>query len=163
MLWTSDKINFEHAHQKLCKTIPSTKIVWGIVNNASIAFVGAVEWVPLENFKTNADVNYLTCFCNEDFLASYPKVESSYGATQSAVEGFSDRLRLEMKKSGLKVSLIESSSYTRATQLLTKKVSRQADEYWEGSSEEVRSAYGEKTFRRAYEGYINHGVSLKVH
>lgn len=50
-----------------------------------------------------------------------------------------------------------------ATQLLTKEMlTRQADSCWEGLSEEIRSAYGEETFRQSFEGYMNHGVRLPV-
>ena len=31
--------------------------LWGLVNNAGIAYLGPIEWTPLEHFKRTADVN----------------------------------------------------------------------------------------------------------
>ncbi|XP_042889688.1 D-beta-hydroxybutyrate dehydrogenase, mitochondrial-like [Penaeus japonicus] len=159
------------------KLLPDDEVLWGIVNNAGIAYMGAVEWVPLKDFKTSTEVNYLGLVAaTKTFLPLIRRSKgrvvnisslvgglavlwfSPYIGTKYAVEGFSDCLRLEMRKFGVKVSLIEPSSYIAATQLLTKEMlTRQADSCWEGLSEEIRSAYGEETFRQSFEGYMNHG------
>lgn len=167
----------EEALKNVEKLLPDDEVLWGIVNNAGIAFVGAVEWVSLEKYKRTAEVNYFGLVAaTKTFLPLIRRSKGrvvniasvlggmglawfgSYGGTKHAVEGFSDCLRLEMRKFGVKVSQIEPSSYLTATQLLTKeRITGQADECWEGLSEEIRSAYGEEAFRKAYEGYMNHG------
>ncbi|MBB5031579.1 SDR family oxidoreductase [Prosthecobacter vanneervenii] len=98
----------------------------GVVNNAGIALAGPLEFMPLDAFQRQFDVNVLglvavtqavlplirksrgrvvlmgsnSGFMCEPFLAGY-------GATKHAVEAIADSLRIELRPWGIEVALIE--------------------------------------------------------
>ncbi|WP_395744508.1 SDR family oxidoreductase [Prosthecobacter sp.] len=98
----------------------------GVVNNAGIALAGPLEFMPLEAFQKQFEVNVLglvavtqavmplirasrgrivlmgsnSGFMCEPFLAGY-------GATKHAVEAIADSLRIELRTWGIEVALIE--------------------------------------------------------
>lgn len=98
----------------------------GVVNNAGIALAGPLEFMPLEAFEKQFEVNVLgliavtqavlpmirasrgrivltgsnSGFMCEPFLAGY-------GATKHALEAIADSLRIELRPWGIEVALIE--------------------------------------------------------
>jgi len=98
----------------------------GVVNNAGIALAGPLEFMPLEAFQKQFEVNVLgliavtqavmalirasrgrivltgsnSGFMCEPFLAGY-------GATKHALEAIADSLRIELRPWGIDVALIE--------------------------------------------------------
>jgi NAD(P)-dependent dehydrogenase (short-subunit alcohol dehydrogenase family) len=100
--------------------------LYGVVNNAGIALAGPLEFMPLEAFERQFEINVLglvavtqavmpairaargrivlmgsnSGFMCEPFLAGY-------GATKHALEAIADSLRIELRPWGIGVALIE--------------------------------------------------------
>ncbi len=98
----------------------------GVVNNAGIALAGPLEFMPMEAFERQFEINVLglvavtqaampliraghgrivlmgsnSGFMCEPFLAGY-------GATKHALEAIADSLRIELRPWGIEVALIE--------------------------------------------------------
>ena len=72
---------------------------------------------------------------------------SAYCLTKYGVEAVSDCLRLEMKRFGVDVVIIEPGNFIAGTALFSGDVvQRQTKALWDNMSEEVRNAYGEDYF-----------------
>jgi NAD(P)-dependent dehydrogenase (short-subunit alcohol dehydrogenase family) len=98
----------------------------GIVNNAGIAVAGPVEFVPLEQWRRQLDINVLGVVSmvqaflpllreNRGRIVSVGSLggrlaqpmAAPYCASKFALEAISDALRVELKPWGISVSLIE--------------------------------------------------------
>lgn len=137
-------------------------VLWGIVNNAGVSAFGETEWLPLEVFRRIADVNYFGLVSStKTFLPLVRRAEgrvvnvssmlgrmvypmgSPYIATKYAVEGYSNCLRLEMRRWGVHVCTIEPGNLLRATRISTKEhMKDQAEKMWSSMSEELREELG---------------------
>ncbi|XP_060586050.1 D-beta-hydroxybutyrate dehydrogenase, mitochondrial-like [Ruditapes philippinarum] len=151
--------------------------VWALVNNAGVNFVGDIEFSTMEQFKRVAEVNQfgvirltkailplvrkckgrvinVTSAEGRICLPSY----SVYGSTKYAVESFSDCLRLEMRKFGVGVIIIEPGDYAGTTGMLSAKslhkLRKEMDTMWGNASEEVKSVYGKDYFDAVYAGTV---------
>lgn len=72
---------------------------------------------------------------------------SSYCVSKYGVEAFTDCLRQEMYKWGVKVITIEPGNFVAATGIFTKEgVERRGQEMWEQAPETVRADYGKVLF-----------------
>ncbi|XP_018422822.1 PREDICTED: D-beta-hydroxybutyrate dehydrogenase, mitochondrial-like [Nanorana parkeri] len=142
------------------------KGLWGLVNNAGIATFGEVEFTSLDTYKETADVNLwgtirvtkavlplirrskgrVVCMASMLGRMGSPS-RSSYCISKYGVEAFSDCLRQEMYKWGVKVITIEPGNFIAATGIFTKEgVERRGEEMWEQASEIVRADYGRVHF-----------------
>lgn len=102
------------------------KGLWGLINNAGILVIGPIEWVPMAEYKRNAEVNlwgsievtktFLPLIKKEKgrvvMVSSIagvvsPKAFSPYTISKYGVEAFADSLRREMHTFGVQVSIIE--------------------------------------------------------
>ncbi len=122
--------------------------LFGLINNAGIAIASPLEFIPIEAFQEQMDVNVTGLL--RVTQASLPLLRltqgriinigsvsgkvttplvGAYAASKHAVEAISDALRRELKSSGVRVSLIEPGmiktpiwerSKDRAFQLLDK-------------------------------------------
>ncbi|KAM5164731.1 D-beta-hydroxybutyrate dehydrogenase, mitochondrial-like [Mantella aurantiaca] len=139
---------------------------WGLVNNAGIATFGEVEFTSLDTYKETADVNmWGTVRVTKAFLPLIRRSKgrvvcmasmfgrmgcpsrSSYCISKYGVVAFSDCLRQEMYKWGVKVITIEPGNFIAATGIFTKEgVERRGQEMWEQASEIVRADYGKIYF-----------------
>ncbi|XP_074659878.1 retinol dehydrogenase 7-like [Tubulanus polymorphus] len=135
--------------------------LWGLVNNAGIFQVGPIEMTSQEIIvKKVFDINFhgmvrtVRTFLPllrqsrgrivnmSSFTGRVPMEEFGvYVASKYAIEGYSDVLRLEMKKFGVKVSLVEPGGYkTNLAASLTMK-----EELWNASLPSIRDdVYGRK-------------------
>ncbi|XP_022100733.1 D-beta-hydroxybutyrate dehydrogenase, mitochondrial-like [Acanthaster planci] len=140
--------------------------LWAIVNNAGLSTFGEVEWCSLAVFKRMAEVNVwggiraikaflplirkakgrivqMTSGLGRQALAG----RSCYVLTKYAMEGFSQCLRYEMRRWGVRVSIIEPGNFIAATGIFTQeRIHQIASQMWEDASEETRQAYGKETF-----------------
>ncbi|XP_043926649.1 D-beta-hydroxybutyrate dehydrogenase, mitochondrial [Protopterus annectens] len=144
------------------------KSLWGIVNNAGIATFGEIEFTAMEKYKEAADVNlWGTVRVTKAFLPLIRRAKgrvvnmssqagrmclinrSTYCITKFGVEAFSDCLRYEMHRWGVKVCIIEPGNFIAATGIFTReKVQVQADEMWNSAPDTVREDYGKAHFNR---------------
>ncbi|XP_072264292.1 D-beta-hydroxybutyrate dehydrogenase, mitochondrial-like [Pyxicephalus adspersus] len=142
------------------------KGLWGLVNNAGIATFGEVEFTSLDTYMETADVNlWGTVRVTKAFLPLIRRSKgrvvcmasmlgrmgspsrSSYCISKYGVEAFSDCLRQEMYKWGVKVITIEPGNFIAATGIFTKDgVERRGEEMWEQASETIRVDYGRVHF-----------------
>uniref|UniRef100_UPI00398E598B D-beta-hydroxybutyrate dehydrogenase, mitochondrial n=1 Tax=Pristiophorus japonicus TaxID=55135 RepID=UPI00398E598B len=134
------------------------KGLWGLVSNAGISSWGEVEWKNIQDYQREADVNLWGSiriaiafiallqqskgrFIFMSSISAYIHSGgcSSYSITKCGIETFSDCLRIEMKKFGIKVSIIEPGNYTFATNILQVKTT---EEVWNKLKDSLKSIYG---------------------
>ncbi|XP_066999152.2 D-beta-hydroxybutyrate dehydrogenase, mitochondrial [Anabrus simplex] len=155
---------------------PGATGLWALVNNATWASFGEVEWVPFAVLKKAADVNLLSVIrLTQVFLPLLRKTKgrvvnlvsilgriaspfrSAYCTTKFGVEAFSECLRLEMRRWGVDVVVVEPGDYTTGNTWFTNDtLLEQARLMWKTMSEEARKEYGEDYFEqkvRALETY----------
>jgi NAD(P)-dependent dehydrogenase (short-subunit alcohol dehydrogenase family) len=101
----------------------------GLVNNAGIAVGGPLEFIPLDNFRNQIEVNLTGQLAViQEFLPLLRKgkgtivniasiggrvalpINGPYNASKFALEALSDSLRLELQPWGIKVAVIEPGS-----------------------------------------------------
>lgn len=132
----------------------------GVVNNAGIAVAGPLEFIDIEAFQHQLDVNVTGVLRTTQ--AMLPLIRQSgrgrivnmssiagrvalpivgpYNASKFALEALSDSLRRELRPWGIEVALIEPG--TVATPIWDKGID-QANELERESPPEVRERYGE--------------------
>ncbi|CAM4596588.1 unnamed protein product [Lepidochelys olivacea] len=157
------------------------KGLWGLVNNAGVSAFGEVEFTSIDKYKEVADVNlWGTVRVTKAFLPLVRRAKgrvvnitsmlgrmaspsrSSYCISKFGVAAFSDCLRQEMYRWGVRVILIEPSNFVAATGILTREsIEAQAEELWRGASKTVREDYGKPYFTRQItlmKTFINSGL-----
>ncbi|XP_029883763.1 D-beta-hydroxybutyrate dehydrogenase, mitochondrial-like isoform X4 [Aquila chrysaetos chrysaetos] len=87
---------------------------------------------------------------------------SCYCISKFGVAAFSDCLRQEMYRWGVRVILVEPSNFVAATGILTAdSIDKQADALWRGASDTVQEDYGREYFTRhvaLMKSFINSGL-----
>ena len=102
------------------------------INNAGIGIGGPIEFCKIEDVQKQMDVNFMgmvrwlshvvpamrkqgfgkiLCISSIGGLIGLP-YQGAYSASKFAMEGFCDALRLELRKSGVSVSLIEPGDFS---------------------------------------------------
>jgi NAD(P)-dependent dehydrogenase (short-subunit alcohol dehydrogenase family) len=131
----------------------------GLVNNAGIAVAGPLEFIDLDDFKRQLDVNVTGVLRTTQAMMPLLRLARGrivnissiggrvaiplvgpYNASKFALEGMSDSLRRELRPWGMHVALIEPGAV--ATPIWDKGV-EQADEIERDAPPEVRERYGE--------------------
>ncbi|MBN3308017.1 BDH protein, partial [Amia calva] len=154
--------------------------LWALVNNAGVSTFGEVEFTSMETYKQVTEVNlWGTIRVTKAFLPLIRRAKgrvinlaSMYGRMSNAlrspycvskygVEAFSDCLRYEMRKWGVKVIVIEPGNFIVATGILTRDiVSTTADKLWREAPKVVQEDYGKAHFDRhiaVVKSYCNSG------
>ncbi|XP_018425098.1 PREDICTED: retinol dehydrogenase 16-like [Nanorana parkeri] len=161
---------------KWASTLVKEKGLWGLVNNAGIGIPGGTnEWLTKDDFMKVINVNLLgTVDVILHFLPLIRKARGrivnvssvagrinitggGYCISKYGIESFSDSLRREMYRFGVKVCIIEPgffSTQITSTDLHKENIKR----CWEKSSEEIREAYGEEYFRKICSSSDNVGA-----
>ncbi|XP_056421341.1 D-beta-hydroxybutyrate dehydrogenase, mitochondrial-like [Hyla sarda] len=142
------------------------KGLWGLVNNAGISTFGEVEFTSLDTYKEIAEVNLwgtirvtkaflplirqgkgrVVCMASMLGRMGCPS-RSSYCVSKYGVEAFSDCLRQEMYKWGVKVIIVEPGNFVAATGIFTRDgVEKRGQDMWDQASETVRDDYGKINF-----------------
>ncbi|KAL4635874.1 D-beta-hydroxybutyrate dehydrogenase, mitochondrial-like [Arapaima gigas] len=144
------------------------KGLWAVVNNAGVSTFGEVEFTSMETYKQMMDVNlWGTVRVTKAFLplirqakGRVVNVASIYGRMGNAlrspycvskygVEAFSDCLRYEMKRWGVKVIVIEPGNFIAATGILNRDVvAATADKLWKEAPSDVQKDYGKVHFEQ---------------
>ncbi|XP_077994886.1 17-beta-hydroxysteroid dehydrogenase type 6-like [Glandiceps talaboti] len=153
--------------QQALKTVTDKlqgKGLWGLINNAGVFSFMDVELTPVHIYEEMMEVNCLGVVrMTKTFLplirqctgrvvnvsSTYGRVPlmgmSAYGISKAGVEMFSDVLRQEMKKWGIKVSLVEPYGYLTATTSVDKmEVAYRA--MIANLSDDMRQLYGTQYF-----------------
>ncbi|XP_027739767.1 D-beta-hydroxybutyrate dehydrogenase, mitochondrial-like isoform X1 [Empidonax traillii] len=157
------------------------KGLWGLVNNAGVSTFGEVEFANLDNYKKVAEVNlWGTVRVTKAFLPLIRRAKgrvvnitsmlgrmvspsrSCYCVSKFGVAAFSDCLRQEMYRWGVRVILVEPSNFVAATGILTAEgIDKQAEALWSGASDTVREDYGGEYFTRhvaMMKSFVNSGL-----
>ena len=136
--------------------------LWGIVNNAGIGDPGLVEWQTVEQMKKVVDVNlWGTVSVTKEFLPLVKKASgrivnvasalsrfsiagsSAYSMSKFGVVAFSDALRVEMRRFGVSVHLIEPGFFrTNLTNPVKQK--KALDTMWAAISSDLKHDYGKE-------------------
>uniref|UniRef100_A0A674J6B7 Uncharacterized protein n=1 Tax=Terrapene triunguis TaxID=2587831 RepID=A0A674J6B7_9SAUR len=130
---------------------------WGLVNNAGISTFGETGWLPMEKYEKFVDVNLLGCIRttlaflpllrkykgnpNPIVTAYFTLGNGIYSMTKAAIEKFCDALRLEMKKFGVLVCVIQPGNYARSTNV---QPPVNAEQIWNELSEEEKAVYNKE-------------------
>ncbi|XP_069614611.1 retinol dehydrogenase 16-like [Ranitomeya imitator] len=141
------------------------KGLWGLVNNAGIANpVAPNEWLTKEDFAKILDVNILGLI--DVTLKMLPIIRRARGRvvniasvagrisligggyclSKYGVEAFSDSLRREICRFGIKVCIVEPGYFKT---LITRPEPHMGklQYFWEKASDEVRNAYGQQFYK----------------
>ena len=128
LLDVSDPKSILKAKQEICRSVGDTRLL-GIVNNAGIAFLSPLEFVPIDSLRCLFEVNVFGLLAvtqaflplvrqargrivnvsSEAVLAIAP-FHGPYSASKLAINGLSDALRRELKPLGVQVSVIIAGS-----------------------------------------------------
>ncbi|PKK26297.1 D-beta-hydroxybutyrate dehydrogenase, mitochondrial [Columba livia] len=132
---------------------------WGLVNNAGISTFGETGWLSMEKYEKFADVNLLGSIRTtlaflpllrkykgrivfmSSIIAYFSLGNGIYSMTKAAIERFCDALRLEMKKFGVRVCIIQPGNYARSTKI---QPPISAEEIWNDLSEEEKAVYNKE-------------------
>ncbi|ESO91235.1 hypothetical protein LOTGIDRAFT_105518, partial [Lottia gigantea] len=117
--------------------------LWGVVNNAGINFVGPIELTNIQQIHRVCDVHLFgTVRVTKAFLPLLRQSKgriinmsslrgvtlraklAAYGMSKAGIETFSDSLRLEMARFGIKVSIIQPGNFGQCTAIANKDVVR---------------------------------------
>ncbi|XP_078062357.1 D-beta-hydroxybutyrate dehydrogenase, mitochondrial-like isoform X1 [Mustelus asterias] len=142
------------------------KGIWGLINNAGISTFGEVEFTTMNTYKQVAEVNlWGTIRVTKGFLPYIRRAKgrvvnitsmlgrmanparSPYCVTKFGVEAFSDCLRYEMHRWGVKVSVVEPGNFIAATNLYSpERVKMITEKMWNELSDIVAKDYGKEYF-----------------
>ncbi|KFQ52032.1 hypothetical protein N334_12367, partial [Pelecanus crispus] len=132
---------------------------WGLVNNAGVSTFGETGWLSMEKYEKFADVNLLGSIRTtlaflpllrkykgrivfmSSIIAYFALGNGIYSMTKAAIERFSDALRLEMKKFGVQVCIIQPGNYAQSTKI---QPPVNAEEIWNELSEEEKAVYNKE-------------------
>ncbi|NXA41315.1 BDH protein, partial [Eudromia elegans] len=146
---------------------------WGLVNNAGISTFGETGWLSMEKYEKFADVNLLGSIRTtlaflpllrkykgrivfmSSIIAYFTLGNGIYSMTKAAIEKFCDALRLEMKKFGVLVCIIQPGNYARSTKI---QPPVSAEEIWNELSEEEKEVYN-KEYVQERANFFNNIVS----
>ncbi|XP_046560896.1 D-beta-hydroxybutyrate dehydrogenase, mitochondrial-like [Haliotis rubra] len=151
--------------------------LWALVNNAGINFLGDVELATMKQYSHINNVNnFGPLRMSKAFLPLIRKARgrivnvtsvkgrfalpsnAAYSMTKWAGENLSDTLRLEMKRFGVKVIIMEPGHFGGATGCLNKegiaRIRKDLDEQWEEASEDVRQTYGKDYLDEQFQAAI---------
>ncbi|NXY45517.1 BDH protein, partial [Ceuthmochares aereus] len=147
-----------HAKEMVLAHLPERGF-WGLVNNAGISTFGETGWLSMEKYEKFADVNLLGSIRTtlaflpllrkykgrivfmSSIIAYFTLGNGIYSMTKAAIEKFCDALRLEMKKFGVQVCIIQPGNYARSTKI---QPPLSAEEIWNELSEEEKAVYNKE-------------------
>ncbi|KAK7605255.1 hypothetical protein V9T40_007113 [Parthenolecanium corni] len=172
---------FIYVHKNLPANAPG---LWALVNNTTWAAFGEFEWLPPEVFKKSIDVNLMSVIrITQLFLPSIRKTKgrivnvtsitgripselrSTLCTVKAGLEAFSECLRMEMRKWGIDVVVVEPGSTTTGTWFDDKKIIADARDMWSQMSDETQKYYTEDYFEfkvRSLPEYINSDKEINL-
>ncbi|CAH1245316.1 BDH1 [Branchiostoma lanceolatum] len=163
----TDDGQVQAAVQQVKDRLPTgSKGLYALVNNAGVLQPGDIEWVSIAAYRRVMEVNtFGTVRVTKAFLPLIRRAKGrvvnissvgglhaapmagAYSMTKAAVEFFSDALRHEMHKWGVKVVIVQPGSFARATDIVLPDVFNNFVENLRNNMEEVvREDYGMEYF-----------------
>ncbi|XP_015126738.1 D-beta-hydroxybutyrate dehydrogenase, mitochondrial [Diachasma alloeum] len=143
--------------------------LWGLVHANAWVALGECEWVPLSVVKKSGDINFtgvarltqvflpLVRRCRgriilvSSILARIPSaVRGIQCANGAALEAWGSCLRLEMRRWGVDVVIIETGDYVSGNTWLKDNITilNQARDMWVQLDPQTRKEYGEELFQK---------------
>ncbi|XP_066274624.1 D-beta-hydroxybutyrate dehydrogenase, mitochondrial-like [Branchiostoma lanceolatum] len=140
--------------------------LYALVNNAGVSQPGEIEWVSLATYRRAMEVNTFGAVrvtkaflplirwakgrvvntSSGSGLHAHP-AQSAYCMTKAALESFSDALRHEMHKWGVKVVIVEPCSFAQVTDIVLPQIYNRIVEDLRNNMEEVvKEDYGMEYF-----------------
>jgi len=128
----TDEAAVDAAFKSIGEVVGARGLV-GLVNNAGVAMGGPLEYLPLEHWRTQLEVNVIGQVCVA--RAALPLLRSArgrlvfigslsgrvsttlmgpYGASKFAIEAIAESLRHELRSAGVRVALIEPGAVKTA-------------------------------------------------
>ncbi|EDO49744.1 predicted protein [Nematostella vectensis] len=154
----TNHLQIVQAFERVKKALPPGIGLWALANNAGYGACAPIEWYPLSHYKRMADVNlWGVVDVSKTFLPLVkmargrvvnissiygffsPIFGSHYAITKYGVEAFSDSMRREMARWGVRVSLIEPAAFRT---LLWTKIAADLTRLWEALSQDLKDEYG---------------------
>ncbi|EDO41770.1 predicted protein [Nematostella vectensis] len=151
----------QEVYRALQEELPHGTGLWGVVNNAGIAGVGPVDWIPVERFKHVADINLWGLVdVTKTFLPLVKRARgrivnvtsiagrftlpfaSPYSVSKYGAEAFSDAIRRELAPFGISVSIVEPGFF-RTKMPTRENLTQQWETLWENLDDDKRDEYGE--------------------
>ncbi|XP_035693492.1 D-beta-hydroxybutyrate dehydrogenase, mitochondrial-like [Branchiostoma floridae] len=134
----TDDGQVQAAVQQVRDSLPTgSEGLYALVNNAGVWQTGEIEWVSMATYRRVMEVNtFGTVRVTKAFLPLIRRAKgrvvnissvgglhagpmaSAYSISKAAMEFFSDALRHEMHKWGVKVVIVEPASFARATDIV---------------------------------------------
>lgn len=162
----TDDISVNKAFDVVEKKVKD-KGLWAFINNAAVYGAGDIEFSPLEEYIRLAEVNLFGLVrVTKKFIplvrqskgrivnvtGSNGKIgipcNSAFCMTKYGQEGFTDVLRMEMRKFGIKVITVEPGNFSASTAMLNKsKLSvyeKEFEKMWQDSPASIKKTYGRK-------------------
>jgi NAD(P)-dependent dehydrogenase (short-subunit alcohol dehydrogenase family) len=131
----------------------------GLVNNAGIAVGGPLETLPMERFRRQFEVNVFGVLeTTQQFLPllrqargrlvlmssiagrSVSPMLGAYGASKYALEAMGDAFRIELRRAGIQVSLVEPGAIRTP---IWEKATGASNQSFKEITDEARAIYGE--------------------
>ena len=131
----------------------------GLVNNAGIAVGGPLETLPMERFRRQFEVNVFGVLeTTQQFLPllrqargrlvlmssiagrSVSPMLGAYGASKYALEAMGDAMRIELRRAGVQVSIVEPGAIRTP---IWEKATGAGNQSFNEITEEARAVYGE--------------------
>ncbi|XP_041364845.1 D-beta-hydroxybutyrate dehydrogenase, mitochondrial-like [Gigantopelta aegis] len=136
--------------------------LWAVVNNAGINLLADVEFCTMDMYKRVAEVNLFgmirVCKAflalireSKGIIVNVTSIKglisdyhsSAYVVTKYGGEGFSDALRVEMKRFGVTVCLVEPGNFGVSTGMMNKDIHKKNyDKQWEEAPDDIKQLYG---------------------
>ncbi|XP_059191700.1 estradiol 17-beta-dehydrogenase 2 [Centropristis striata] len=158
----TDSSQIETAHRIICSQVADTGL-WGLVNNAGVLLCPIdAELQPMTAYKRCMDVNFLSAvrmcqvflpllrsskgrIVNVSSMAGEVPMPmfAAYGASKAALSVFSNVMRLELSRWGVKVALIQPAGFRTNIFGTSEDAARYTDEILSDISPEAREDYGE--------------------
>ncbi|XP_035692462.1 D-beta-hydroxybutyrate dehydrogenase, mitochondrial-like [Branchiostoma floridae] len=126
--------------------------LYALVNNVGVWQPGEIEWVSMAAYRRVMEVNAFGAV--RVTKAFWPLIRrakgpfaGAYSMTKASVEFFSDALRHEMHKWGVKVVIVEPASFGRATNIVSPAVfDNFVDDLGNNVEDVVKEDYGMEYF-----------------
>lgn len=138
--------------------------LWALINNAGVSSLVDVEFCSMEMYRKVTEVNLLGTVCVTKAClplirkgqgriinvtsagVCYP-YHSPHAMTKAGCDAFSNSLRREMHKFGVRVITVEPGNFYGATGFLNKStianVEKEHHQLWEKAEPEVKATYGQ--------------------
>ncbi len=153
----ADPESISKAKLEICRSVGDSGLQ-GLVNNAGVAFLSPLEFVPLDSLRWLFEVNVFGLLAvtqaflpllrqargrivniSSEAVLSVAPFHGPYSAAKLAVNGFSEALRRELKPLGVQVSVIVAGSIATP---IWDKANELSDQVARGQPREANELYG---------------------